>query len=195
MNSYMRRIHPLIAAAAAVLLACAGCAPQRRETTDHLNAKDIYKIILQQKFPQDTRMVVHPLSVTDSYHFPSPDRWEKRTRRLLTEKFPELKKGALDAFFRNNRRTRSIGAAALAGPKILVRESKPNGSFQTLGLQYPDALCLISFSQPAFSTDGTQAVVYCVRSAGPEKAEGRYYLLTHADEVWQIAGAILSWAY
>ena len=195
MNSYMRRIHPLIAVAAAALLSCAGCAPQRRESTGHLNAKDIYKIILQQKFPQDAKLVVHPLSVIDAHHFPSSARWEKRTRRLLTEKFPELKKGALDAFFRNNRRTRSIGAAALADPHILVRECRPDGSFHTFGLQYPDALCLISFSQPAFSADGTQAVVYCVRSAGPEKAEGRYYFLTHADEVWQITGGILSWAY
>lgn len=179
----------------AVFVISVGCVPRRVVRTDHLTAESVYRTVLQQKFPKDAVLVVHPFSVIDAHHFVGREQWERRTRRVLQDGSSDLKEGVVNGFLRNNRRTRLIGAAKLAGPRVIARQGQSDGTFQTLGRQYPKALCVVSFSVPSFSTDGTQALVYCVRYVKPEDGEGRYYLLEFHEGAWKVVADIKSWAY
>jgi hypothetical protein len=86
---------------------------------------------------------------------------------------------------------RTLGAVLKAVKPGLVRAHYYN--WDLLHAQFPDAAGILEFSAPAYSPDGSAALVYFWTGCGSLCGRGYVYILEKSDGTWRVARTFSPW--
>jgi hypothetical protein len=172
--------------------------PLRFTATSSAEANEVYRLIIQQIFAQDTQKLIVVRSETTGYSRFSdealkPDwAFPQHFNKMMKNSMPEVEVQTLSNYLLRNTTGEPLNVWDLGVNYVLANQ---NDLAFTAGMtqfwsmfhkKFPNSSGLLSFSNVGFNKDHNQALVYAAWNCGDTCGVGEYILLKKVHGKWEI---------